>query len=244
MSENRELEKQVHAALEVEKRVNLHRNPLTIRAEGDVVTLEGEVDDIAAKRRAVIVAAAVPGVREVIDRVTVAPAEKMGEDQILQHVRDALIEEPALCNYRIVSVNHKDEQETDRDPAEAAGEIIVSVEAPGRVYLGGRVGSLSHRRLAGVLAWWVPGSVDVANHLEVVPPEADNDGELLDAVELVLEKDHAVDTADVTLACRDAVITLAGGIPTGRQKFLAECDAWYVEGVRDVVNELVPVDPA
>ena len=244
MSENHELEKQVYAALEVEPRVNLHRNPLTLRAEGDVVTLEGTVENIAAKRRAVIVAAGVPGVREVIDQLLVAPASRMGVDEILQHVRDAFIEEPALDNYRIVSVNKKDEQEIDRDPAEAAGEIIVSVEAPGRVILGGRVNSLSHRRLAGVLAWWVAGSMDVANHLEVVPPEEENDGEILDAVELVLEKDHAVDTGDMTLGCKDAVVTLSGGIPTGRQKFLAECDAWYVEGVRDVVNELVPVDPA
>lgn len=244
MSENRELEKRVQAALEVDKRVNLHRYPLGIHAEGDVVTLSGTVENIAAKRRAVLDARAVPGVREVIDDLLVEPAGAMGIDEILQHVRDALIAEPALCNYRIVTINKKDEQEVDRDPAEAAGEILVSVEAPGRVILGGRVNSLSHRRLAGLLAWWVAGSQDVANHLEVVPPEEDNDGEILDAVELALEKDHAVDTADVTLTCKEAVITLSGGIPTGRQKFLAECDAWYIDGVRDVINDLVPVDPA
>ncbi len=243
MSENRELEKRVQAALEVEERVNLHRYPVEIHAEGEVVTLAGTVENIAAKRRAVLAAQAVSGVREVIDRLLVEPAGPMGIDEILQHVRDALIAEPALCNYRIVTINKKDEREVDRDPAEAAGEIIVSVEEPGRVILGGQVNSLSHRRLAGLLAWWVAGSQDVANHLEVVPPEEDNDGEILDAVELALEKDHAVDTSDVTLACKDAVITLSGGIPTGRQKFLAECDAWYIDGVRDVINELVPVDP-
>ena len=244
MTAHNDIEKRVAAALEVEHRVNLHRYPVDIRAEGGVVTLSGTVEHIAAKRRAVIVARSVDGVREVLDRLRVEPAEPMGQDQVLQHVRDALYEEPALCEIKLVTVNKKDEKETARDPDGARGEIIVAVDAEGRVVLGGQVPSLSQRRLAELLAWWVPGSTDVVNDLEVVPPEEDNDGEILDAVELALEKDHLIDAADVTLGCRDAVVTLAGGIPTGRQSLLAECDAWYINGVRDVQNQLVPVDPS
>ncbi len=241
---NPELIKKIRAALEVDPHVNTHHDEFRIEAEGGVVTLAGTVADIIEKRRAVIAASRVDGVREVIDELRVKPVEHMGQDQCLQHVRDALYEEPAFCDYRLVAVNHKDEREVARDPAETAGEIIVVVEDDNRVVLGGQVRSLSHRRLAEVLAWWVPGSTDVKNDLEVVPPEEDNDGEILDAVELALEKDHLVDSADMTVSCRDAVVTLAGGVPTGVQKRFAEYDAWYVNGVVDVINELVPVDPA
>lgn len=244
MSTPNALAKQVHAALEVEPRVNLHRYPVTIEVADRVVTLSGTVENIAAKRRAVRVARGVAGVDKVIDRLLLAVAEPMGQDEILQHVRDALYEEPALCRYRLLASNRKNETETARDPADAAGEIRIAVDAEGRVHLHGEAGSLSHRRLAEVLAWWVPASTDVINELAVVPPEQDNDGEILDAVELVLEKDHLINIADVTLGCQAAIVTLAGGIPTGKQKLLAECDAWYVNGVQDVDNRLVPVDPA
>ncbi len=243
MSHDQELARRVRAALEVDPHVNLHRFPVKVHAEGDVVTLAGTVEDIIAKRRAVLTARAVDGVREVVDTLRVQPAAHMGQDECLQHVRDALYEEPAFCDYRLVTVNHKGEREVDRDPVQPAGEILVTVEPDHRVVLGGTVRSLSHRRLAEVLAWWVPGSTDVKNDLRVEPPEADNDGEILDSVELVLDKDHLVDAGDMTVGCKDAVVTLSGGVPTGTQKRFAEYDAWYVSGVRDVVNRLVPVDP-
>ena len=49
--------------------------------------------------------------------------------------------------------------------------------------------SLSHsKRLAGVLAWWVPGTRDVVNGLEVVPIREDSDDEIAEAVNLVEKK--------------------------------------------------------
>ncbi len=244
MRNDNPLTDRVRAALEIEPRVNLHKYPIQIRAEGNVVVLSGVVEDISAKRRAVLVAADVEGVREVIDELRAEPGSPMGQDEILIHVRDALYAEPAFCDYRLVAVNHKGEREVARDPAQARGEIIVTVEEDGRVVLGGAVGGLADLRLAELLAWWVPGSTDVKNDLRVEPPEEDNDGEILEAVELALEKDHAVDHNDITVACKDALVTLTGGIPTGTQRRLAEHDAWYIHGVRDVRNELVPVDPS
>ena len=238
------LKKSVQAALEVEPAVNLHVSPISVVTEGSTVILSGEVENIAAKRRAVLAAQAVPGVREVIDNLQVRPSDHMGMDEVLLHVRDALLAEPTLNNHRLVTINKKGEQGIAHDPADAVGEILIGVEEPRQVVLTGRVNSLSHRRLAELLAWWVPGSTDVKNELVVEPAEEDNDGEILDSVELALETDHLVDASDVTLSCTDAVVTLRGGIPTGRQKLLAEYDVWYTNGVRGVVNELLPVDPA
>jgi osmotically-inducible protein OsmY len=41
------------------------------------------------------------------------------------------------------------------------------------VTLNGQVPSLSHKRLAGVLAWWVPGVRDVVDGLAVEPTQSD-----------------------------------------------------------------------
>jgi osmotically-inducible protein OsmY len=108
----------------------------------------------------------------------------------------------------------------------------------GVVTLNGEVPSLTHKRLAGVLAWWVPGTRDVINGLEEVPPEEDNDDELVDAVRLVLEKDPFVNDASIRVSAKDWVVTLEGLVPTEAMKQMAERDAWYVLGVKSVSSRI------
>lgn len=230
--------KAVRAALEREPRINLHRYPVRVAfSDGDLV-LEGEVEHIVAKKLALELAAAVPGVDGIVDRLRVRPAQPMGDGAIRDHVRDALIQEGVFAYCRI-RVRDKGVVETCQEPAAATvGEIEVAVE-DGVVTLNGQVPSLTHKRLAGVLAWWVPGSRDVINGLAVVPPEEDNDDEITDAVRLVLEKDPFVDAAQVHVRATNAVVTLEGSVPTETTKEMAEYDAWYVFGVDRVVNALV-----
>jgi osmotically-inducible protein OsmY len=108
----------------------------------------------------------------------------------------------------------------------------------GVVTLDGLAGSLSHKRLAGVLAWWVPGSRDVVNGLEVVPPMEDNDDEVVDAVRIVLEKDPFVNASRIRVRCRDYVVTLDGEASKPKEREMAEADAWYVFRVNRVVNNI------
>ncbi|HQY37834.1 MAG TPA: BON domain-containing protein, partial [Pseudomonadota bacterium] len=63
--------KQVRAALECEPRVNLHRYPVRVDFEAGAVVLDGEVGSIAARKRALRLAAAIDGVRGVVDRLHV-----------------------------------------------------------------------------------------------------------------------------------------------------------------------------
>ncbi len=98
--------------------------------------------------------------------------------------------------------------------------------------------SLTHKRLAGVLAWWVPGSRDVVDGLGVEPPEQDHDGEVTDAVRMVLEKDPLVDAARVRVSATNYVVTLEGLVPSESEREMAELDAWYVLGVDKVVNRI------
>jgi osmotically-inducible protein OsmY len=232
-----EVVKEVRAAFEHEPRINLHQYPVTIACSDSDLVLEGEVDTIVAKKLALELAAAVPGVSGIVDRLRVAPAQPMGDGAIRDHVRDALLQEPVFEDCRI-RVWEKNQLETCRDPSSIpAGDIEVAVEE-GLVTLNGQVPSLSHKRLAGVLAWWVPGSRDVINGLDVVPPEEDNDDEITDAVGLVLEKDPFVNAAQIRVHTQNSIVTLEGVVANDTERAMAECDTWYVFGVDKVINTL------
>ncbi len=228
--------KEVLAALEREPRVNLHGFSVTVEFDDGTLTLIGETEGVAAKKLALELAAAVPGVTGIVDRLRVAPAEAMEDGAIRDHVSDALATEPVFQEYAVRALV-KGGLESLREPPESAGVVEVEV-ADGVVILNGRVGSLSHKRLAGVLAWWVPGSRDVVNGLDVVPPMEDNDDEVSDAVRLVLEKDPFVNASQIRVSCRNYVVTLDGVVPKEKERDMAEADAWYVFRVNRVANRL------
>src|SRR5262245_26024038 len=243
-----ELLKEVRASLEREPRVRLAEHPISIELNevDNTVTLQGEAPDIAAKKLALELAAAVPGVRGVVDRLRVAPGERMSDEEIRNHIRDAFIQEQAFANCAI-RVQTKEGVETFNDPAEKRGDFRIIVGGgmalqegrdEGVVLLEGQAPSLSHKRLAGALAWWAPGSRDVLNCLEVVPPEEDNDDEITDAVKIVLDKDPFVDDVQILVTTRDRVVTLDGAARSEGDKDMAESDAWFVFGVDKVINNL------
>jgi len=167
----------------------------------------------------------------------VTPSRPMGDGEIRDHVRDALVEEPALdqCGIR---TEQSGQWRVFRE-ASATPRCSVDVAvADGVVTLDGHVTSLSQKRLAGVLACWVPGSRDVINGLEVVPFQEDSDDEITEAVKLVLDKDPLVNGSRVRIRTRDAVVTLEGLEANDSEKDMAEMDTWYVIGVEGVDNRL------
>ncbi len=230
--------RQVRGALEFETRVNLHRYPLHIDYLDDqTILLEGEVESVAAKRIALERAGAIPGPRGVVDRLKVAPARPMGDGEIRDAVRDALVGELALSQCAI-AIRDARVLKTVREAVKDSPYLIEIAVDDATVTLDGRVRSLEQKRLAGVLAWWVPGTRDVVNGLEVFPEQEDNDGEITDAVRAVLEKDKLVDAGQIRVSTRNAVVTLEGLVIDERQREMAEADAWYVFGVNDVMNRL------
>src|SRR5512143_923259 len=142
----------VRAALAADARIDLVRHPLALAFEDGVLTMEGELPGVAAKKLALERAAAVTGVRFLVDRLRVAPARRMGDAEVRDHVCHALLGEPALegCALRVQAGRTLRDV---REPARRAGAVEVSVR-DGVVTLDGEVPSLSHKRLAGVLAWW------------------------------------------------------------------------------------------
>ncbi len=243
MSDKAEVLKKVRAAFEREPRINLHRYPVRMDFDDAVLTLEGEVENIAAKKLGLELAIAVPGVTGIVDRLHVVPAARMGDGAILDAVRDTLLQEPALWNCTL-RVKHKGKMETVREsPVAPYGIIEVSV-TDGVVLLDNHVTNLVQKRLAGVLAWWVPGSRDVINGMEVVPPQEDSEQEVSKTVRLILEKDRLIRSDRIGVSTSRYVVTLEGAVPTDAQREMAEFDAWYVFGVDKVVNRLEVRQPA
>ena len=237
MSKNHHIIKAVQAAWEHESQINLHTHPVAISYENEVLTLEGEVQDVAAKKLCMELAIAVPGVAGIVDRLQVTPAARIGDGEILTAVREVLLREPSLQNCA-VRVRNKGRVETIRESATPnAGVIELSVK-DGVVLLDDHVPSLAQKRLAGVLAWWVPGSRDVINGMAVEPHEEDNDEELLDAVRLVLEKDPFVNADQIRVSAKQSVITLEGLVINDMQRRMAVNDVWYVFGVDKVIDML------
>jgi osmotically-inducible protein OsmY len=202
-----------------------------------VLTLEGEVEHIAAKKLSLELAIAVHGVTGIVDRLHVTPATRMGDGAILDAVRDALLQEPTLLNCSI-HVIRKGRRETIREvTGETHGSIRVSVN-DGVVLLDDHVTGLTQKRLTGVLAWWVPGSRDVINGMAVVPDQPDSDEEMAKAVRIALKKDPFVNDERIRAVARQSVVTLEGDASSAPQKEMAEFDAWYVFGVDKVINRL------
>jgi osmotically-inducible protein OsmY len=239
MPDHNHVETLVLAALEREPEVNLHRWPVQVEYDvvNRVLTLDGQVQSVAAKRHAYECASLVDGVEGIIDQLRVQPAATRGDGAIRVAVVESLLGEPSLRDCGVHAL-HKGLMETLRVAPNSRDMIAVTVE-DGVVMLTGHVASLSHKRLTGALAWWAPGGRDVLNELEVRPAEQDNDAEITDALRLILEKDPLlVHADDIGIQVRDRAVTLAGVVPTDEERRMAEFDAWYVCGVRAVANDI------
>lgn len=207
--------KTVRAVLTGGLHIDPVKHPVHLKIENGAIVMEGIVENIAQKKRALFAAMGISEITGVIDRLRVKPSMSMGDKEIKKHLFDAIDEEPAI-DAKTIEIDVKD----------------------GSIDIEGTVPSLSHKRLAGVFAWWVPGSIDVINSLEVIPPEDDSDDEITDAVRLVLEKDRLVDAGSIGIFTNNCVVTLTGAVKSNAEKDAAEDDAWYVWGVNDVENRL------
>lgn len=197
----------------------LHLDPmgagLNVSLIDGSVLIEGVVDRIAQKKRALFIAMN-SGFEGVVDRLRLVPSMRMSDAEIQKHIYDAFAGEDTLKDY---------------DLKVEVSDSVVDIE--------GSVISLSHKRLAGALAWWVPGVMDVINSIELDPPEDDNDDEIRDAVRIILEKDRLVDAASIHVSSKDWVVMLSGVCGSVFERNAAEDDAWFTWGVNEVINRII-----
>jgi osmotically-inducible protein OsmY len=212
---------------------------LTLDADG-VVTMEGVADSIAAKKRALALAAAT-GVVGIADRIRVNPGVAATDAQIRVSIRMLFAQEAAFTDLALAE---------DLDPSPLAERSVAIAGSPdprgrieievsdGVVTLNGAVPSLARKRLAGAMAWWAPGVRDVVNGLAVEPPEADSPDALEEAVRLVLEYCLLVDAGQIRVGVRGDVVRLTGLVRSKDMSRLAETVTWSVLGVEEVMNEI------
>lgn len=231
---------EISRALCSDQRLGLDHRRCRVAFRDDTLEIDGQVTSIAVKRRALQVAAGHPAVRWVVDRLHVEPSCTMSDAMIADHIVDAFTEEPTLKECSIFR-QIKGVTKSVQQPALVRGEVRVVVEN-GVVTLDGELPTRAHKRLAGVLAWWVPGTRDVVDGMGVVSQEQDNDDEIVDAVRVALEKDPFVDATQIRVRSKANVVTLEGLVWSRAERHMAESDAWYVFGVAEVTNALRVAD--
>lgn len=230
--------RQVQAAIGRQAHMDMQTRPLAMDFDAGRLTLAGEVADIAIKKIALRAAAEVEGVEDVIDRLCIDAGPSPGDGAIRDAVCRGLLTHIDFQNCAL-HARIKGQRETLRvaGGSDPSGDIEVGVR-DGIVTLDGQVISLTHMRMAGVLAWWVRGCRDVVNRLAVVPAEEDSDDEIADALRLVLEVDPYVAAAGIGIDSRDHTVTLGGTVASAGERERAERDAWCVFAVDRVVNRI------
>ncbi|WGS46164.1 BON domain-containing protein [Burkholderia sp. JSH-S8] len=233
--------KQVMAAFERESHLKLHHHPIHMSLDGNALTVSGEVPDIASKKRLLSLTHAHSGGMPLVDRLLVAANPPMGDGELRTRICERLAQAVDFRNC-VICARVKGQLEVlrstmDQAGNEGSGAIEVTVEN-GVVRLTGQVISLSHRRLAGVIAWWAGSCRDVVNLLELVPAEADGDEEISEVMRLVLETDPRVRADQITVSVKNHQITLAGWVATDAERLMAEQDAWCLDAIEGVVNRI------
>ncbi len=201
--------------------------------EGRLV-LSGAAPDIAARRRLVREAAALPGVTCIVDRLQLGDSEPRGDRAIRDSLRDAFYADTAFENCQLVAID-RGTPTVLRRRAAPIGRVVFEIE-DGVVSLDGALPQHALKQRAGLHAWRVGGRRDVINGIAVeaeVPPEA-----LAEAVRGALASDHALDASELAVEDAESGVRLLGRTPSDAQRRRAECNAWYIDGVADVINDI------
>lgn len=231
------LEVEYQALLERDRRINLRNVDLRLSRSNGILLLDGEVDDISIKRIAVNLLQQLVGERYRIEDRLRIQGSNIGDAALAVKVGRILLEEPVFREFDL-AVSSNGEQETLRKRDIHGGDRIHADIQNGAVILSGKVNSLTHRRLAETLLWWIDGCHRVDNQLVVAPPEEDTDAQITDAVRMALEKDPLIDAGQINVATRAGIVELEGQLSSKELRTLAARDVWSVPGIWEVYNRI------
>lgn len=229
--------KQVQAALEHETHLNLRRHPVAIDFIDGTLVMAGEMPDITSKQRALGMARTISNGNGLIDHMVVAQHESIGDGEVRDSVCQQILQNIDFKNCNVCARIKGQLKMLRHAGTDCSGTLIVRVE-DGCIVLSGQVISLSHKRLAGILAWWSRGCRNVVNAIRVMPHEQDSDEEMTEALQLVLETDPFVHAPQVRISTCDKTVTLDGYVSTEQEKRRIEQDAWCLYAVDHVVNHI------
>lgn len=124
-------------------------NSLTLQVHDGVVTVGGAVVEPVDKDSALSLVKNTPGVRDVVDKIQVAPVSQM-DNRVRADEYRAIYEYPQFSRYAI-------------NPAKPIRIVVMN----GHVILTGVVDTQSDKQIAGMRANGVPGVFSVQNELQV-----------------------------------------------------------------------------
>ncbi len=206
---------QIEAALSADPRFDVRKLAVRVIPHDGGIGLVGWVTRLPEKIWIEQIAADIAGAQNVASCLVVGPPDQRPDTEIAHAVRDLL----------------------DQDRSFDSTSIQVHV-SHGVVQLAGIIDTTLHRRFAGALCWWIPGVRDVVNNLDVIYPEPEDDERLAETIQAVMEKDPLVDRTEILVLVHGGVATLVGTVGGEDAREAAESDAWVVEGVRDVINQI------
>ncbi|MEN6357034.1 MAG: BON domain-containing protein [Armatimonadota bacterium] len=141
-------------------------------------------------------------------------------------------------------VTHKDRQIEElvtvalrNDSRIDLSEISVRVD-DGVVYLSGTVDSAAEKRAACEDLQAATGIGRIVDQLAIRNYVDRSDEELQNSVRQFLVRDIDVDANPIDVEARGGVVTLKGRVASYAQKLEAECVAWWIPGVTDVISHL------
>ncbi len=184
---------------------------ITVTCVDGILTLDGTVDNLLAKERALKIAETVKGIRSVINQIQVSSISKKSDEQLRREISQALIINPATESY----------------------EINISV-SDNHVSLRGRVDSLREKNLAETVVKGVSGVKSVNNNigLSMVASERSDD-DIFSDISQGLKWNALVDHELIKVAVEDGTAHLTGVVGSAAEKKQAVITAW-VSGVRRV----------
>jgi osmotically-inducible protein OsmY len=210
-------------------------------ADNGVVTVRGEVEDEAAKRRAIELANDAEGVTQVRDEIRVRPvgvprdAERPASDDL---TFPSTVTAKILASYFL-------------DPDVKTRNIDVTTSSGGVVTLEGVVDTPEAEAEAVRIARETEGVKQVDSRLRVQPQTSDQraaessshaDAWLTTKIQAKYFLDGEVRGRDVNVDTRDGIVTLTGTLHSEAERRQAVALARSTDGVRDVTDAL-KVDP-
>jgi osmotically-inducible protein OsmY len=195
-------------------------NRIDVHSEDGVITLTGQVPNLAARSQAEALAGIVKGVRSVVNRLNVAPSTRSAQE-VEMALRQALSMDPATDRY----------------------EVDVSVDSNGVATLTGTTESWAERALTEQVAGTVAGVSRIENELTVDADLAHRGpGEISNEIEQRMRWDVRIDDSLVNVLVQDGGrVVLSGTVGSFAEKQHAEQLAW-VNGVRSVDGTAVEVE--
>ncbi len=189
---------------------------IDVQTSEGIVSLNGSVNNILAKDRAVKIARTVKGVRAVVDRIQV-DAPYRSNIVLEKDVNAALLSDPATDSY----------------------EVTVNADN-GHVTLNGTVESWQEKQLSEFVAKGVLGVKSVKNNITVNYAVNRPDYEIREDIEQSMKNDIRIDDALIDVTVKNGEVKLSGTVGSANEKSLAYSKAW-IAGVNSVSDKKLEV---